>query len=139
MGESQGEEKGLDRTPCSLANAQRAFWGGGGDLDWRRKKRRKKSDSRQVRKNDSALKRREQYCQKPENSRKKEEYGENSNPLIHKHMPTLHYTKLHTQTHNPLTPLHTPHPLVTWDCRCQERDLPRTQKRHRPRWGEGQA
>lgn len=66
MGESQGGERGLDKTPCSLANAQRAFWGGGGDLDGRRKKRRKKSNSRQVRRNDRALKRRKEGCQKIE-------------------------------------------------------------------------
>lgn len=106
MGESQGEEKGLDRTPCSLANAQKAFWGGGGNLDWRRKKRRKKSDSRQVRKNDSALKRRKQYCQKPESSRKKEEYGKiatlSFTNTSHSHFAvykTTHTQSLNTATH----------------------------------------
>lgn len=43
-------------TPCSLANAQRVFLGGGGDLDGRRKMRRKRSDSRNVRKNNRVLK-----------------------------------------------------------------------------------
>lgn len=70
MGESQGGERGLDMTPCSLANAQRVFWGGGGDIDGRRRKRRKRSDSRQVRKNDKALKRRKDHRQKTENSAK---------------------------------------------------------------------
>lgn len=56
MGESQGGVRGLDMSPCSLASAQRVFWGGDGDSDGRRKKRRKRSDSRQVRKNDRALK-----------------------------------------------------------------------------------
>lgn len=59
----RGGERGLGTTPCSLANAQRAFWGGGGHLGWRRKKRSKRSDSRQVRKRDRALKRGRTICQ----------------------------------------------------------------------------
>lgn len=72
MGESQGGERGLGMTPCSLANAQRVFWAGGGDLDGRRKKRRKRSDSQQVRKNDRALERRKEHCQKTEKKVPKE-------------------------------------------------------------------
>ena len=64
MGESQGGGKGLDMSPCSLASAQRVFWEEGGNLDGMKKKRRKRSDSRQVRKNDRALKRRKEHCQK---------------------------------------------------------------------------
>lgn len=59
MEESQGEERGLDMTPCSLANAQRPLWGRGGDLDWRKKLRSERSDSWQMKKNDRTLKRKE--------------------------------------------------------------------------------
>ena len=73
MGGSQGGERGLDRTPCSPANAQRVFWGGGGGKNERRKKRRKRRDSRQEKKNDRALERRKVHCQKTGRVQKKEE------------------------------------------------------------------
>lgn len=107
MGESQGGERGLDKTPCSLANAQRVLWVQGGHLDGRRKKRKKRSDSHQVRKNERALKRRK------ENGQKRNRYLGRITPQAH----ILNYT-----------PLHTPHPLVVWGCHLQWQGLPWTQE-----------
>lgn len=78
VGESQEEERGIYMTPCSLANAQRVFWGGDEDLDGRKKRRRKKkSNSRQVRKNDRALKRRKDIFQKLKQCKREKEKWEN--------------------------------------------------------------
>lgn len=126
MGESQGGGKGLDMSPCSLASAQRVFWEEGGNLDGKRKKRKKRSDSRQVRKNDGALKRRKEHCQKIGKVQKKEG---NWGKLLHSPANTLcticfcvlNYTQ------KLLTPLHTPRPPLVCRCRRQGRGLPRTQ------------
>lgn len=97
MGESQGGGKALYMSPCSLANAQRAFWKRGRGLDGRRKKR---SDSWQVRKNHKAFERREEHCQiTGEEGRKGELQQWSIGTLQHLHLTTDDIR------------LHTPHPL----------------------------
>lgn len=123
MGESQGGGMGLDMSPCSLANAQRVFWEGGGNLDGMRKKKRKRSDSRQVRKNDRALERKKEHCQKIGKVQKKEG---NWGKLLHSQAHTICLCVLN-YTRKLLTPLHTPHPPLDCGCRRQGRGLPRTQ------------
>lgn len=124
----RGGERGLGTTPCSLANAQRAFWGGGGRLGWRRKRRSERSDSRQVRKRDRALKRGRTICQEKRSAEEEEaKIGGKS---------TLAHTKHRVAT---LTPLNTPHPLVICGCRRQGRGLHQTQEWHWPRQAFGRA
>lgn len=65
-------------TPCSLANAQRALWGGGGVSDCRRKRRSERSDSRQTLKTDRASggKEERQPVRQEEGEEEAEEEGE---------------------------------------------------------------
>lgn len=72
VGESRGEGKGLDRSPCSLASAQRGVWEEDEDLDWRKEKRRNRSDSRWVKKSKKALKKeRKKSCKRTKTMQKK--------------------------------------------------------------------
>lgn len=89
-------------TPCSLANAQRGFWGRDEALDGRRERRKKKSGSRQDRKKNRALKRKTKTQSKKWNKVGERTHTGGKNILTNKSTVSsqgLYCTPLNTHTH----------------------------------------